>query len=122
METKTYTFNGTEYTQSCLTIGQTKRLMKLSDGISLENFSASKLAELLFDKMLLDDFLSIILKTDGDFKLDIDNLLLQQVIEVIEDFFCLNDIQGLLSKIFSGMNKINTEVLGAEKQIQTGIG
>lgn len=108
-DVKTYKFNDREYEQSYFTIRQTKQLKKLFDDLSIENFNPGQIVDALLESDKLGDALCILFKIDCSEKdqHDFDDLPIMTLVEIVDDFFSINDVQMIIGKVFSGILKVN---------------
>jgi len=113
-DVKTYTIDGVEIQQGCVTIGQVRRLTALLKDVKFDGLSPAGIVNRLIDSDLLDRVLCIILKGPDDFILQVDAMPFKLLVEIVQDFLACNDIGGLLSTIFSTMSEL-TSVMPAQE-------
>jgi hypothetical protein len=127
-----YQINGRIYTQDFLTISQTIEVSKTLQGIKFEKLDIPTILSDLTQSGKLEQLFNIILKPknpDNDGPLHIDEIKPSTALQVIKDFFSLNDVLEIISTIVSLMSEINQnfqledlkQVMNPETSTETGI-
>ena len=105
-----YTINGRIYVQDFLTISQTVDVSKVLQGIKFEKLDIPTILGELTQSGKLERLFNIVLKPKDpqiDGPINIDEVRPATAVQVIKDFFSLNDVLEIISTIVSLMSEIN---------------
>ena len=105
-----YTINGRIYVQDFLTISQTVDVSKVLQGIKFEKLDIPTILGELTQSGKLERLFNIVLKPKDsqiDGPINIDKVRPATAVQVIKDFFSLNDVLEIISTIVSLMSEIN---------------
>jgi hypothetical protein len=130
MESGTYEFGGTKYTQTKLVWGQIKQLNNLVRGIQFtaSEITPATLVAILGDK--LPHVMAVLLTEEGASLKDKDldalaerfefDIPFDMIVQVIEDFFIINPIISVLEKLKVGISGLRKKMEEAGVKISTG--
>ena len=122
MDKQTYTIGGSEYTQDFLTIGQTIEVAKILKGVEFKDMDMLSILEALEKSSKIEKLFNTILVGP---KIDITKLKPAVAVQVVADFFCLNDVLQIIGTVTSLMSDLNesealTSLQTIGKTMQTG--